>query len=56
MSLAGQFACKCGYTFCAKHRYPDSHECDAMEDHKKKHKAKLAKANQVVNFKKVEDI
>jgi len=54
MTLAGQFACKCGYTFCAKHRYADSHECDV--DHKKKHKDKLAKQNQVVAFKKVEDI
>lgn len=54
MTLAGQFACKCGYTFCAKHRYPDSHECDV--DHKKKHQENLAKANQVVAFKKVEEI
>jgi hypothetical protein len=54
MSLAGQFACGCGYTFCAKHRYPDSHDCDI--DHKKKHQEHLAKANQVVAFKKVEEI
>lgn len=54
MSLAGQFACGCGYTFCAKHRYPDSHDCDV--DHKQKHKDHLAKANQKVAFKKVEDI
>jgi len=56
MTLAGQFACKCGYTFCAKHRYPDTHDCDAMADHKKQHKANLAKNNQVVAFKKVEEI
>lgn len=54
MSLAGQFACACGYTFCAKHRYPDSHECDV--DFKQKHKDHLAKANQKVAFKKLEDI
>jgi len=36
LTLAGQFQCKCGYTFCAKHRYPDKHECDV--DHKKQHK------------------
>jgi len=54
MTLAGQFACGCGYTFCAKHRYPDSHDCDV--DHKQKHKDHLAKANQKIAFKKVEDI
>jgi len=56
MTLAGQFACKCGYTFCAQHRYPDSHDCDQMSDHKKKHQENLAKNNQAVHFKKVEEI
>ena len=30
MTLGGQFAGKCGYTFCANHRYPDSHQCDSI--------------------------
>lgn len=55
MTLAGQFTCKCGYTFCGQHRYPDSHNCDII-DIKKKHQENLAKANQVVAFKKVEEI
>lgn len=53
-TLAGQFLCQCGYTFCAQHRYPDSHGCDI--DHKAKYKKALAKDNQKVDFKKVEDI
>jgi len=54
MTLAAQFECQCGYTFCAQHRYPDAHDCDV--DHKAKYKKTLAKANQEVNFKKVADI
>lgn len=53
-TLAGQFTCKCGYTFCAQHRYPDTHGCDV--DHKAKYKQTLAKDNQKVAFKKVADI
>jgi len=54
VTLAGQFTCACGYTFCAQHRYPDTHGCDV--DHKAKYKQTLAKDNQKVAFKKVEDI
>jgi len=54
MSLAGQFECKCGYVFCGKHRYPDSHECDI--DFKKIHQKKLAKDNKTVAPSKLDKI
>merc|ERR1712233_107554 len=54
MTLAGQFECKCGYVFCGKHRYPDSHSCDF--DHKKIHQCKLAKDNKVVAPSKLDKI
>lgn len=54
MTLAGQFECKCGYVFCSKHRYPDSHQCDF--DHKSIHQAKLAKDNCTVAPSKLDKI
>merc|ERR1711933_222806 len=54
MTLAGQFECKCGYVYCGKHRYPDSHNCDF--DHKKIHQAKLAKDNKTIAPSKLDKI
>mmetsp|Transcript_71381 Transcript_71381/g.149171 ORF Transcript_71381/g.149171 Transcript_71381/m.149171 type:complete len:234 (+) Transcript_71381:74-775(+) len=40
------FECRCGYTFCSKHRYAEDHNCDF--DHKGKGREILAKNNQNV--------
>ena len=45
------FKCRCGYTFCATHRYTDAHECDY--DYKTAGRAELAKANPLVVADKV---
>jgi len=54
ITLAGQFECKCGYVYCAKHRYPDSHSC--AFDHKKQHQLKLKKDNKTVAPSKLDKI
>jgi len=54
VSLAGQFKCKCGYVYCAMHRYPDAHNCTF--DWKKQHQDKLAKDNKTVAPSKLEKI
>lgn len=45
------FKCRCGYTFCATHRYTDAHKCDF--DYKAAGRAELAKANPLVVADKV---
>lgn len=37
------FDCRCGYVFCAKHRYAEEHNCDF--DHKSRGREIIAKAN-----------
>lgn len=37
------FECRCGYTFCSKHRYAEEHNCDF--DHKSRGREIIAKAN-----------
>lgn len=37
------FECRCGYTFCSKHRYAEEHNCDF--DHKGRGREIIAKAN-----------
>lgn len=37
------FDCRCGYIYCAKHRYAEEHECDF--DHKSRGREIIAKAN-----------
>lgn len=54
ISLAAQFQCKCGYTFCGQHRYPDAHKCDI--DHKKQYKDKLAQDNKTAVPSKLDKI
>jgi len=46
--------CRCGYTFCPKHRYADSHNCSF--DLKHVQRQQLAKANQTVMGKKFDKI
>eukprot|EP00916_Digyalum_oweni_P006173 GHVL01010661.1.p1 GENE.GHVL01010661.1~~GHVL01010661.1.p1 ORF type:complete len:189 (+),score=24.77 GHVL01010661.1:174-740(+) len=48
------FTCRCGYVYCADHRYPEDHCCDF--DHKAFGREELSKANPGVVGKKVESI
>jgi len=43
------FECRCGYTFCGKHRHAEDHDCDF--DHKAKGKEILAKNNPNISIK-----
>ncbi len=46
--------CRCGYLFCAAHRYANEHDCDF--DHKEMQRQKLAKENKEVKGKKLQKI
>ena len=46
--------CRCGFKFCALHRYSDKHNCGF--DYKNMGKIELTKQNPVVNFSKFEKI
>lgn len=46
------FECKCGKTFCSKHRI--SHNCDY--DYQKQNKEKLIKENPLIECKKIDKI
>lgn len=50
--LAG-FACRCGGTFCGRHRYPEEHGCEL--DYKTGGRATITVANPVVKGEKMED-
>lgn len=39
------FECKCNKVFCATHRYPESHNCDCIEEIKKDQIENLRKNN-----------
>ncbi len=45
------YGCKCGYTYCGKHRYPEEHAC--TYDHRAEAKAKIDKANPLVEAEKM---
>ncbi|KAJ8458437.1 hypothetical protein OPV22_031363 [Ensete ventricosum] len=44
--LCARFKCRCGSTFCAAHRLPETHEC--AFDYKAHGRAAIAEANPVV--------
>jgi len=46
--------CRCGYVFCAKHRYPGEHKC--AYDYQKAYRKKLAKENQLVSTDKMDKL
>lgn len=46
------FECKCGYSFCGMHRYPEEHKCDF--DYKNEGKARLAAAATKIEAQKLE--
>ena len=48
------FTCKCGYTYCAKHRHYDTHGC--TYDYKAEAKAKMVKANPTVEAEKLQKL
>ena len=48
------FKCKCGYTFCKKHRLPEKHVCDF--NFQKEGKSRLAKKNPNIQGDKIERI
>ena len=48
------YKCKCDYTFCKKHRLPESHSCEF--DFVKEGKFTLAKANPNLQSDKIERI
>ncbi|XP_030469401.2 zinc finger A20 and AN1 domain-containing stress-associated protein 1-like [Syzygium oleosum] len=48
------FQCKCGFTFCGAHRYPESHECEF--DYKRSGRDAIAKANPLIKADKVDRI
>ena len=45
------YTCKCGYTYCGKHRYFDTHNC--TYDYKTEAKEKISKANPAVVAEKL---
>lgn len=45
--------CRCGYVFCAAHRYAESHECDY--DYKTNERKKLTRQNPVVQADKLSE-
>jgi hypothetical protein len=45
------YSCKCGYTYCGKHRYSDMHNC--TYDYKTEAKEKISKANPAVVAEKL---
>ena len=45
--------CRCGYYFCAAHRYAESHNCDY--DYKTNERRKLTKQNPVVQAQKLSE-
>jgi hypothetical protein len=45
--------CRCGYHFCAAHRYAESHHCDY--DYKTNERRKLTKQNPVVQAQKLSE-
>tara|TARA_B110001450_G_C17281966_1_gene343860 strand:+ start:72 stop:410 length:339 start_codon:yes stop_codon:yes gene_type:complete len=46
--------CRCGFKFCAEHRYSDIHNCTF--DYKNMGKIELTKQNPIVNFSKLEKL
>lgn len=46
--------CRCGFKFCASHRYSDKHNCTF--DYKNMGKIELTKQNPIVKFSKLEKI
>eukprot|EP01006_Ploeotia_vitrea_P047778 TRINITY_DN67162_c3_g2_i3.p2 TRINITY_DN67162_c3_g2~~TRINITY_DN67162_c3_g2_i3.p2 ORF type:complete len:253 (+),score=137.08 TRINITY_DN67162_c3_g2_i3:490-1248(+) len=50
----GGFDCRCGYVFCAKHRYANEHDCPF--DYRRAHQKKIAKENETVSTKKFDKI
>eukprot|EP00466_Bigelowiella_natans_P021231 jgi/Bigna1/91293/estExt_fgenesh1_pg.C_950064 len=48
------FECRCMFTFCDKHRFPDAHNCKF--DYKQQHKNKLKKDNQALSREKISKI
>jgi hypothetical protein len=52
IGLAG-VRCRCGYYFCAAHRYAESHNCDY--DYKTNERRKLSKQNPVVQAEKLSE-
>lgn len=53
VGIAG-IECRCGYVYCATHRYADQHDCSF--DHRKRHQANLRKANQIIKADKFDKI
>ncbi|URE31949.1 A20-like zinc finger [Musa troglodytarum] len=52
--LCARFECRCGSTFCAAHRLPETHEC--AFDYKAHGRAAIAEANPVVVKDKLQRI
>ncbi|XP_051120004.1 zinc finger A20 and AN1 domain-containing stress-associated protein 5-like [Andrographis paniculata] len=48
------FTCRCGFTFCGSHRFPEEHSC--RFDYKAAGRAAIARANPVVKGKKLDKI
>ena len=48
------FKCKCGYTYCKKHRLPEKHTCDF--NFQKEGKSRLSKKNPNIQSDKIERI
>lgn len=48
------FKCKCGYTFCSKHRMSSAHDCDY--DYRAEQRMLLEKNNPIVKAAKLDKI
>ena len=49
-----QFKCKCGESFCSRHRVPEDHSCQF--DHRALGVKKIAESNPLVVARKIEEI
>jgi predicted nucleic acid binding AN1-type Zn finger protein len=47
------YSCKCGGSFCAKHRYTHTHNCTSLNKKQEQYKKILENNNPVVNHSKV---
>jgi len=54
MSLLGK--CKCGHVYCSMHRYPEEHECEALEQMREDSLKRLGKSMVMVTNEKIKKL
>jgi len=54
IGIACRYQCRCGLTFCATHRYPETHSCTF--DYKTEGRNQIREANPVIVAPKIQNI